>query len=164
MLPATLTNVVRISYLSVALSLWCCTAGCEPVPPEYKSFLEMSPQQQREQMEKLPVGKQIEYFLAGETYVHPPLRLGDYVAKRGKEAVPLLVERLKTENSAARKVDILYVLEDMNRYYYNLKDEKEALEVIRGVVTNINDPLHKPRAEQAFESIVGQQMLVPKKQ
>lgn len=164
MFLATLRNVVSASGLFIALSLCCCVAGCQPVPPEYRAFLEAPPQQQREQMESASVEKQIDYFLAGEAYAHPPLRLGDYVAKRGKEAVPLLIERLEKEDSAARQVDILYVLEDMNKYYYNLKDEKEAIEAMRALVANMKDPLHKPRAAQAFESIEGQQMLIPRSQ
>lgn len=153
----------RLPRLLLALSVLCCAPGCEPVPEEFKAFNGLPPQQQREQMERLPVDKQIDIFLAGQAYAHPPLRLGDYIARRGKEAVPPLVKRLKSEQSAARQVDILHVLEDMNKYYYNLKDEKEAIEEMRKVVAAMKDPLHRPRAEIAFEAIENQQMLIPRK-
>lgn len=164
MLLVILNSATRIFSLFFLLVFWCCMAGCNSVPSEYRAFFDLSAAQRKEQMEKFPINKQIEFFLAGETYGRPPLRLGEPIAKKGKEAVPFLLEKLGREDKEFRQLAIINVLEEMNKYYYNLKDEKDAIKTVREVAVNMKNPQLKAQAEQALESISNQQMLIPRRQ
>ena len=128
-------------------------ASCQRIPPEYGEFLHLSPDEQREKMRTFPIDKQIDYYFAATTYVHPPLiGLGDVIASEGKEAVPYLVKRLRAEKKEHNQIMLMYVFERMNRFNYNLKDEKEALDVLKEVTANMKD--RKPQAERVLKDIL----------
>lgn len=138
--------------------------GCNSIPPEYRAFIELSPERQREVMEGLPIEKQIDYYLAGVTYTHPPLLgLGDHIAKRGKEAIPALVKRLKDEDKEFRKVALIEVFEDMDRFYYDLTGNQEVIEALKKTTAQLKDPSHRARAEGLTDSIMSEQPSDPKK-
>lgn len=72
MLMDILRSTIRVIGLFIVLGVWFL-AGCNSVPPEYQAFFDLSPEQRREKMEQFPIDKQIDYYLAGMTYTHPPL-------------------------------------------------------------------------------------------
>lgn len=143
---ALLGMLATVLYLIVLPS-------CNRIPPEYKEFLNLPIDHQRAQLRTYPIDKQIDYYLAATTYVRPPEReLGDVVASNGKEAVPFLVKRLKVEDQEHRQISLMYVFEEMNRHYYNLKDEKEALDLLKKVTANMS--VQKAPAERVLADIL----------
>src|SRR5437016_4759081 len=89
-------------------------AGCGPrMPNEYKWFFDLSPKQQHAEMKKFPIDKQVDYYLIGMGYVHPPeMGLSEDIAERGKEALPYLMKRLQEEDDSDR-MDLMYVFKEM---------------------------------------------------
>ncbi|SRR6266567_2850691 len=127
--------------------------SCDSTPPEYREFLRLSPAERIERMQSLTIDRQIDYYLAGTTYAHPPMtELGDVIAEQGKEAVPHLVNRLRQESSESRQLDLMYVFRHMNRWNYDLRDEKEALGLLREVTANMKD--HRDVAERVLRDIL----------
>lgn len=89
------TGVV-VGLLSIVL-----LKGCQSIPPEYDAFFAQDLEQQRQQARGFSVEKQIEYYLAGKRYVHPPSStLLHVIAERGKEAVPPLLKKMFTAPTA----------------------------------------------------------------
>jgi len=131
-------------------------ASCQlKTPPEYREFLRLPPDQQRERMRTSPIDKQIDYYLAGTTYVHPPLLgLRDVIASRGKEAIPALMKRLKEEKKDYHKMDLMLVFSSMHLFYYDLRGETEVIELLKEVAANMETPEDKARAEEMVKDIV----------
>src|ERR1700730_5255523 len=98
-------NTPRSLLFSLLFFGAALTHLCEPVPAEYKAFFSQDWARQKEEAKGFSLEKQIEYYLAGRKYVHPPSSTLLYViAQRGKAAIPALVERMKNERSDAPKV------------------------------------------------------------
>lgn len=73
------------------------------------------------------------------------------------------MKRLEEEDKEFRQVAIMEVFEDMNRFYYNLKGEKEAIQLLKEVTANMKNPNQKARAEDQLNSILSDQPPDPKK-
>jgi hypothetical protein len=146
-----------ILFAFCAFPLLLLSAGsCERTPPEYREFLHLSPTERREKLRLMPIDKQIDYYLAGTSYVHPPLlELGDVIANQGKDAVPPLTKRLREEKSEHAQLMLMYVFNWMNRHNYNLKQEGEALRALKEVTANMKE--NKPNAERVLEEILQNQ-------
>ena len=130
-------------------------ASCQQVPPEYEVFLKLPQDEQRAKMRALPIDKQIDYYLAGTHYVHPPLLgLGDVIAGEGKEAIPVLMKRLEEEKKDSNKMDLMLVFRSMHYFYYDLRDEKDVIELLKKVAANMETPEDKTRAEEIVKDIV----------
>jgi hypothetical protein len=139
--------------LCIFLSILIVIAGCQRTPPEYREFLHLPIDQQRERLQTFPIDKQIDYYLAATSYVHPPeLELGDIIASKGKEAVPHLVKRLREEKQEHQQIMLMYIFEHMNRFDYNLKDEGEALKLLKEVTANMEN--NKAEAERVLRDIL----------
>lgn len=152
-------NALRRIFILVKVfaSLLCVVtlASCQQTPPEYQEFLRLPPDQQREKMQTLPIERQIDYYLAGTIYVHPPqLSLRDVIASRGKEAVPALMKRLKEEKKDYHKIDLMLVFSSMHKFHYDLRGEKEVIESLKEVAANIETPKDKATAEEIVKDIV----------
>jgi hypothetical protein len=149
-IPMSISDFLR-GVCSVLLIT--CISNCNRTPPEYRDFLNLPIEQQYAKLRTLPIDKQIDYYLAATSYVHPPeLELGDIIASEGKEAVPFLVKRLRAEKQEHRQIMLLYVFEHMNRFNYKLKNEKEALDLLREVAANMKD--NKVEAERVLDNIL----------
>lgn len=138
--------------------LFFCIAwleACEPVPREYKAFFALDWDRQREEAKKFPLEKQIDYYLAGKKYVHPPSSLLLYViAEQGKSAVPALLLQMKNENSDSAKVHLLEVVRNIHAFHDDLRGDKEVIKQLRGVVSGIKDAARKARAEEMLTDII----------
>ena len=151
---------MRINFLStmrlLAFALYAAllTSCWKTIPPEYKAFLDLSRDAQLGRMRRMPIDKQIDYYFAGQEYVHPPLSLDDTIAERGKEAIPFILKRLKEEEKDYRKVFLLYTLRRMHDFHYDLRGEKEAIETLQGVTAKMESRMHKEVAEGIVKDIV----------
>lgn len=129
--------------------------GCEPVPSEYKAFFALDWERQQEEARNFPIEKQIDYYLAGKKYVHPPSSTLLYVvAERGKSAVPALLVRMKNEDSDSAKVYLLEVVRNIHDFHDNLSGEKEIVEQLREIVGGMRDANRKTTAERMLTDIV----------
>jgi hypothetical protein len=137
-------------YFSSAVTF----VSCNQVPPEYRNFLKLPRDQQHAKMRTLPVDKQIDYYLAGRRYIHPPLFLGDVIASQGKEAVPFLMKRLKEEKKDFNKIDLIYLFSYIHRFHYDLRAEKDVIELLKEVAANMETPEDKIRAEEIVKDII----------
>ena len=129
--------------------------GCEPVPSEYKAFFTLDWERQQEEARKFPIEKQIDYYLAGKKYVHPPSSTLLYViAERGKSAVPALIVRMKNERSDSAKLHLLEVVRNIHDFHENLSREKEIIEQLQEIVVGMSDANRKATAERMLTDIV----------
>ncbi len=162
-------NYARIVLLALIVSGLCCVVGCDPVPPEYKAFFRLSPEEQHLEMKRFPVDKQIDYYLAGRSYHHAPLiGLGDDIAEQGKKALPVLMKRLReeknenNENNENNEANLMYVFEVMHAFHYDLKTEKETIELLKDVTARMKYAAFKERAEETLQAILEDKPADPK--
>jgi hypothetical protein len=149
------TSLRCILVVSGLLSI-CLLIGCEPTRPEYAAFFTQDVEQQRKQAKGFPVEKQIDYYLAGKRYVHPPSSVLMYViAERGKEAVPPVLKKMKEADNDSDRLELLDVIWNINEFHAKLNDDETLIAELRGVVSKIQDPQRKPAAERMLKDIVG---------
>ena len=151
-LPLKPTRSILFTLLFFGIAL---VKGCEPVPNEYKAFFALDSDRQREEAKKFPIEKQIDYYLAGKKYVHPPSSILLYViAEQGKSTVPALLIRMKNEESDSAKVHLLEVVRNIHAFHDDLRDETEVIEQLRVVVSEIKDAARTARAEAMLNDII----------
>ncbi len=143
----------KLALICVVLGV-VLVKGCESVPPEYSAFFKLDWEQQREQARTFPIEKQIDFYLAGKKYVHPPSSTLLYViAERGKSAVPDVLNRMESEQSDAAKLYLLEVIHNIHSFHDDLSGEKDVIENLRVVVSEMNDPNRKAKAEEILTEI-----------
>lgn len=144
------TGVV-VGLLSIVL-----LKGCQSIPPEYDAFFSQNLEQQRQQARGFPVEKQIEYYLAGKRYVHPPSStLLHVIAERGEEAVPPLLKKMREADNDSDRLELLDVIRNINEFHSKLNDDEILNAELRGVVGKMQDPQRKAAAERMLKDIVG---------
>src|SRR5688500_5233239 len=85
--PSVRYKGVLIVLLSIGL-----LKACKSIPPEYDAFFAQTPERQREEAKGFSVEKQIEFYLAGTRYIHPPSStLLCVIAESGNEAIRTIV-------------------------------------------------------------------------
>lgn len=145
---------MRLAFIVISFLATFFLVGCNRIPPEYRAFLERSTVEQHEVMRKLPMDKQIDYYLAGMRYMEPPqMGLADDIAKEGKQALPFLVKRLRDEKDEKNQADLIFVFEIMHGRYYKLKDETGVLNLLQQTADNMKDTFQKGRGEEALKYI-----------
>lgn len=148
-------NSLRSLLFSLVFVGAALTHACHPVPPEYKTFFSQDWERQKEQAKAFSIEKQIDYYLAGRKYVHPPSSTLLYViAEHGKPVVPALMERMKNEPSDAAKVDLLEVIRNIDDFHDDLSGDKDLIEQLRSIISKIQDPQRKSRAEELLADII----------
>ena len=92
-------------------------------------------------------------------YSEPPgVGLADDIAQEGKTALPLLMKRLREEKDEQNQVHIIRVFEFMHGRYYRLRDETEAVNLVRQTTTDMKDPWCKERGQEALKYIQTDQL------
>lgn len=153
MIPAK-TSGINFQLSSVLLLFTCMLTGCSRIPPEYRAFLALSPDQRHNEMMKLPIDKRIDYYLAGLRYAHPPqIGLADDIAQQGKQALPVLLNRLRAETDEMTQFNMMYIFKVMHASYYSLKDEKEVIAQLKHTADSMRDPSWKSRSEEVLRFI-----------
>jgi hypothetical protein len=143
---------LQVSGLSI-VHAFVSVSGCDRTPPEFREFLSLPVDYQAERLRQMPIDKQLDYYLAATSYVHPPeLGLGDMIAEEGAKALQYLVQKLREEKQEHRQIMLMYVFEHMNRFDHNLRDEREALDALRDTTSNMKD--HKAEAQRVLADIL----------
>lgn len=143
---------VSASMMALIIAL-SPAAGCDDTPAVYKDFLSLPVEEQNARVKKFPIDKQIEYHLARLRYTRPPSGFDDIIASEGKEAVPHLLKRLREEKLDYQRVNILYLLRYMHRFYYDLHDEPSVIEQLKDAASKIESPDHRKNAQEIVRDI-----------
>jgi hypothetical protein len=123
-------------------------AGCQ-YPSDYNKFRQLPLERQRCEFSKLPLDKQIDFHLYSMVREPPDFQLGIYVAQKGKDALPRVLERFENEPEDYRKEAISQIFKEMHTLgYVNLNEEKDALDRIKIVVSKMTAPQWKEIAEK----------------
>ena len=146
------THVVGILALVLSLGLF---KNCNSTPPEYEAFYDQNWESQRQQAKTFPIEKQIEYYLAGRRYFHPPYHTLLYViADRGKEALPPLIEKMKHADNDYVRMDLMEVVLNIHEFHVSLSDDKEVIDQLTVIVGSMTDPERKVKAEAMLREII----------
>jgi hypothetical protein len=146
------TQVVGVLALALSLSLF---KDCNSTPPEYEAFYAQSWDRQREEAKNFPIEKQIDYYVAGRRYFHPPYQsLLPLIAERGKGAVPPLIEKMKQADSDSVRLDLLGVVDNIDEFHVDLSDDKPLLDELTGIVNRMTDLDRKAKAQAVLKEIV----------
>jgi hypothetical protein len=126
-------------------------------PPEYRRLFRLpTDQQQLAELKKYSLEQQIDTYIYAMQREPPSTQFARFLASNGKKVIPLLLKRLKEERSEHVKVDFIRVLADMHTDYCSLKDEKEVIETIRGVISGMRDTSYKEWGEAELKVILEQ--------
>ena len=146
------THIVGVLALALSLGL---LKDCNSTPPEYEAFYAQSWDKQREEAKNFPIEKQIDYYLAGRRYFHPPYQsLLPLIAERGKAAVPPLIEKMKRTDSDPARMDLLDVVVNIDEFHVDLSEDKPLLDDLKGVVDRMTDLDRKAKAQAVLKEIV----------
>src|SRR6266540_3617316 len=124
------------------------TCGKTPVTPNgYRSFSSLPPGQQTKEFGSYPISKQVDYFIFEFRYVHPfSNSLAFVIADRGDQAVPYMLNRIKSENDDRDKLAILYIFKIMFEHDHPT-DPQGTLAALRDVVSKMKTPSVKQSAD-----------------
>jgi len=148
---ARTTHVVGVLALAFSIGL---LKDCNSTPPEYETFYAQSWDKQREEAKNFPIEKQIDYYVAGRRYFHPPYQsLLPLIAERGKAAVPPLLEKMKQADSDSVRLDLLGVVNNIDEFQVDLSDDKPLLDELTGVVDRMTDVDRKAKAQAILKEI-----------
>lgn len=126
-------------------------------PPKYARLFRLpTDQQQLEELKKYSLEQQIDIYIYAMQREPPSTQFAGFLASNGKKVIPLLLKRLKEERSEHIKVDFIRVFADMHTDYCSLKDDKEVIETIRGVISGMKDPFYKDWGETELKLILEQ--------
>src|SRR5262245_5417191 len=119
-----------------AITLGCVLlTGCN-FPQDYVDLMELPKTQRHETFRKLPIEKQVDFYLLRATFSHPPdTSFADDIALQGEKVIPYLLEQLKKEPVDHRRHYIIYVFE---RIHVNSVDLRENKEVIGALEQSVN--------------------------
>lgn len=147
-------SYARVVLFSLVLFVLAPLNACEKTPPEYTKFFGLDSDKQEELARKFPIEKQIEYYLAGKRYVHPPeSTLLPIISEQGQAAIPALLDRINREDSDSQKVHLLEVFRYMQVFHYDLRRDQKVIDDLRGVVSRMKDLNRKARAEELLTGI-----------
>jgi len=148
---ARTTHVVGILALAFSIGL---LKDCNSTPPEYETFYAQSWDRQREEAKNFPIEKQIDYYVAGRRYFHPPYQsLLPLIVERGKAALPPLLEKMKQADSDSVRLDLLGVVNNIDEFQVDLSDDKPLLDELTGVVDRMTDVDRKAKAQAILKEI-----------
>ena len=146
------THVAGVFALALSLGL---LQKCNSTPPEYETFYAQSWDSQRQEAKSFPIEKQIDYYLAGRRYFHPPYQsLLPLIAERGKAAVPPLIEKMKQADNDYVRMDLLDIVRNIDQFHADLGDDKPLLESLRQVVNRTTNVDRKAKAQAVLKEIV----------
>ena len=147
----TSLRTVLTIILALLASGWS-RCGSE-TPPEYKKLFYLPQEQQEERFKQFPLEKQVDIYIYA-MYVEPPLtRYAGYLGGNGERVLPVLLARLEAEDSDTTKAHLIYAFEEIHQRYYSLRTQKQTVDSISRVVTNMKDQYRKKQSEEYLKAI-----------
>lgn len=139
---------------AVVFLVTCGWTGCgSDTPVEYKNLFYLPQQQQEERFKQYSLEKQVEIYTYA-MYVEPPLtRYATYLASNGKKVLPFLLRKLEAEKSDTGKAHLIYAFVEIHERHYSLKNEPEALESLRRVISTMKDEYRRDQCMRYLKTI-----------
>jgi hypothetical protein len=123
-------------------------AGCPRVPPEYRPFFDQPYERQKEEIQRLPIERQLDVYIAG-LRVHPPrIDLGLVIGKQGPAIMPALLSRMRLARHDYIKAELVWILRGMPCTPALGDSVRAALDSVRVQAAAIRDSTHRATAEQ----------------
>jgi hypothetical protein len=146
------THVVGVFALALSIGL---LKDCNSTPPEYEAFYAQSWDSQRQEAKSFPLEKQIDYYLAGRRYFHPPYHsLLPLIAERGKVAVSPLIKKMQQVDNDSARMDLLDVILNIDEFHADLSDDKAVVDELTGVINRMTDLDRKAKAQVILKEII----------
>jgi hypothetical protein len=118
------------------------------VQPEYRPFFDLPDKRQPEELQRMPIERQLDIYIAG-LRVHPPrLDLGLVIGKQGPAIMPALLSRMRLARHDYIKADLAWVLVGMPCTPALGDSVRAALDSVRVQVAAIRNATHRATAEQ----------------
>jgi hypothetical protein len=80
-------------------------------------------------------------------------RYARYLGGSEKKVLPVLLARLEVEQSDTAKAHLVYAFHEIHEGHYSLRTEKENLDSISRVISNMKDEYRKKQCEQYLKVI-----------
>jgi hypothetical protein len=146
-------NCRRAAYFSVLLLGCFLLAGCQ-YPQDYVDLMNLPPEKRHLEFRKLPIEKQVEFYLIRATNSHPWDRsFADDIAARGEDALPYLLERLEKEPEDHRRADIIWIFRQIHVDTIDLRNRKEVIDALERAVEKMKDLYWKESSQAPLEFI-----------
>lgn len=122
-------------------------------PPEYKKLFYLPQEKQEQRFKQFPLDKQVDIY-SYAMYVEPPLtRYAGYLGGNGKKVLPVLLARLEAEESDTAKAHLIYAFQEIHERHHSLRTEKETVDSISRVISNMKDEYRKKQCEEYLKVI-----------
>lgn len=118
--------------------------GCEERSQECRDVIDVPRAQGYAKFETYPIPKQLDVYLCAMRIEPPDLGLADLIAKRGENAIPIVVQRLKSANREIDQEDMIYLLEIMS--------DRGLLRGRKDVIAEISDTIDSMKISQVKQS------------
>jgi hypothetical protein len=141
------------TFLAIAGLLWL---GCDNHRLEEK-FFEQPLGTRLERLKQYSLEDQYRVFRYGNDVVHPPLTdLADPIAAQGSAAVPVLLDRLKADESDFTVRDTLLIFERMSSSkIYDVKSDSAVLAALTSKVSTVKDQDWRATCVKILDQIRG---------
>jgi hypothetical protein len=127
------------------------------IPQEFADFRGLSDKEKHEKFKKLPLNKQVDFYLVMMSFHPPDLSYAFDIAGEGEVVIAYLIERLDLEQEDYRKADIIYIFEAMQVKGIDLRKRKDILLALSRIVNRMNDSPQKKKAENSLRVVEGQE-------
>ncbi|MGD9724703.1 MAG: hypothetical protein AB7U76_25995 [Pirellulales bacterium] len=145
--------------LRVAVLLLCTLqpgasqCGRNEIPAEHWEFLNLPFRERPKALAAYPPNEQVDLYLSAMLATHPPqLELANVVAASGPAVLPIIMERLRRAESNFDKVNLIYIVEKMQRLgYVAVTSDAQTMAILQAEVSTIKDSRWRAIAEESLE-------------
>lgn len=150
------TSERRMAFpvLTALLAALCVSSsGCNYRPDDYVQFRKLPVETQNAEFKRLPVDKQIDYYLYNRSHDLPAMPFDEAIASQGEAILPDLLRRLKAEPADHRRTDLISLFRTMHRNYLPLNENKEVITTLEQVIGQMKDPDWKEMSQKSLATI-----------
>ncbi len=148
--PLSLKHVGRAAA-ALLLFLNCGAASNCDEAAECRPFRDLSFQARAERIRAAPIEEQLDLYKCG-MYTHPPDDYAGEIARGGAKNIPVVLERLKAEESETHQNDLIHVFEEMAKEGH-LKGRRDIADQIKGIISAMKFNEIKAEARKRLETV-----------
>jgi hypothetical protein len=135
----------------------CCfgfNLSCDRKSPNECREYYARPSYEREQaFRTYSLKKQLNIYRCATRRRPPELGLASYIAEAGGKAIPVLLDRLKTEKDESTQADMIYIFELMADKGH-LRGRLDVIEQIKHVIGSMRYSITKTEAQKTLDNII----------
>jgi hypothetical protein len=152
---ATSPRANKVVVAIYALLLIVATGCGEKIPERYRSFFELSMEQQQDSILSYPIQEQLDMYLIGTGAIRPPpIYLLNAIARNGPTAIPSILARLRTVDDSFDKADLIQILEYMECFErVDVRKDPRTVESIKDAIATIRIEAARHIAQGALATI-----------